>query len=442
MSSNIEDLVVADKEGRLIEVVNELSRGSDDNRQAIISLLSELHNKGDIDIIKAFSSLRKNAPNGSDFFLSRHLFEKALPTLAAPVMQVMVCVQHLARQAGNDMAANTVFGPFIDFLANDSSRPSLALEIIRNSPDDWSGFVCSAILAGTSINLQEYFNSAIELVSYDVSGVSINAIFSLGRISYPKDSTFPERAIDEVGCFVVDQSDDNCMAVVVKTAISLARSNPSLVEKANTAIATALAKGSDQALHSATEEFCFHAKDLPDELLISLISVLPRVKAENRVSISNIDCGISKLLNGRNMSQAIGCLETILIANASTLNLEVFSGAVHKILSGDLTTINKLLTRWFLTGERVLCKGISEIVESVHGDQLLLEIKPEDLPNKDAEILVFLARKAIGYLFINPVSVASIIISLLRLYDKSERIKSFTGPSIGPGIIELSRNCT
>ena len=193
MSSNIEELIVADKEGRLIEAAYELSQGSSNNRPVIGALFSDLHNNGDIDLIDAYTSLHNNIPNGSDFFLSRDLFEKALPTLAAPVVQVMACIQHLAREAGNDLAANTVFEPFIEFLAAESSRPHQALEAIRKSPSQWSGFVCPAILAGVRMNLEEYLGYAIELVSHEISDVCINAIYTLGRIPCAVHSKLPER---------------------------------------------------------------------------------------------------------------------------------------------------------------------------------------------------------------------------------------------------------
>ena len=81
MDRKSEKLVAAYQEGRLIEVAYEMSHGCKENRLSVSGLLAELHNKGDIDLIDAFSGLQKNTPNGPDFFLSRHLFEKALPTL-------------------------------------------------------------------------------------------------------------------------------------------------------------------------------------------------------------------------------------------------------------------------------------------------------------------------------------------------------------------------
>ena len=418
MNPRSEELIAAHREGRLIEVAYEMSLGGNETRQSVSDLLVELHNKKDIDLIEAFLGLRNNMQNGPDFFLSRHLFENALPTLSAPVQQVMTCVQHLAREAGNDLVANTVFGAFINFLVADPSRPFQALEVIRTSPNDWANFVCPTILAGTRINLEEHFGYAVELVSHEAPDISRNAIYSLGRISYPDGSPYLKRAIEEVARIADQKDDDSYMAVVVRTASSLARSDASLVEKAYSAISIALGKGSDLTLHAASEEFGFHAKDMPDQLLNLLISNLRRIKAENRGSIDNIDLGISALLSKNDKTQGIECLESILLANADTLNLKVFDGAIHIILTGDSTTINKLLTRWFLTADRTLCTGIREIVESVYENQLPVEVAIEDLPNKDPATLIFIARKAIGYLFFKPLSVASIIISLIRLAEE------------------------
>lgn len=314
MSRKSEELVAAYKEGRLLEVAYEISHGSNENRLSVSNLLVELHNKKDIDLIEAFLGLRNNIQNVPDFFLSRHLFEEALPTIAAPVQQVMSCVLHLACEAGNDLAANTVVRAFVDFLIADPYRPFKALKVIRKSPNDWSDFVCPTILAGTRINLEEYFGHAVKLVDHEDSAISRNAIYSLGRIFYPDRSPYPKRAIEKVVRMAEQKNDDSDMAVVVKTASSLARIDATLKEKAHSAISIALEKGADQTLHAVTEEFGFHVNDLPEKLLNLLVSSLPRVKAENKGSIDNIDFGISTLFK-KDKYLAIECLEKRVFAD-------------------------------------------------------------------------------------------------------------------------------
>ncbi|WP_419653490.1 hypothetical protein [Thiolapillus sp.] len=422
MDRKPEKLLAAHKEGRLIEVAYEMSHGGRENRLSVSDLLAELHNKGDIDLIDAFSGLQKNTPNGPDFFSSRHLFEKALPTLTASVVEVMVCIQHLATEAGNDLAANTVFEPFIDFLATDPTRPSQALDAIHEAPDKWASFVFPAILAGTRISLEEYFWHAVKLVDHASADIGRNAIYALGRIPYPEGSPYPKRVMEQVVHAVKKKSDDADMAVVIKTTSSLARINATLEEKSHEVISIALEKGSDLALYAATEEFGFHTNDLPGQLLNIFISHIPRIKSENKGAIDNIDFGISALFK-KDTNLAIECLENILLSNRDTSSLKMFDSVIHEILSMGLSTLNHLLTRWFIKGDRVLCTAIREILESVHGNQMKLEIDPKALPNNDPITFILLAHKAIGYLFFKPVTASSIIVSLLRVAKDDAAMK-------------------
>ena len=62
----------------------------------------------------------------------------------------------------------------------------------------------------------------------------------------------------------------------------------------------------------------------------------------------------------------------------------------------------------------MLCEGIREIVELAHENNIQLAIEPSDFDCSNPIHIIFLARKAIGYLFSMPVTAASIIVSLLH----------------------------
>ncbi|WP_419620853.1 hypothetical protein [Thiolapillus sp.] len=83
--------------------------------------------------------------------------------------------------------------------------------------------------------------------------------------------------MEQVAHTVKQKSDDADMAVVIKTTSSIARIDSTLGEKSHEVISIALAKGSDLALHAATEEFGFHTNDLPGQLLNIFISHIPRM---------------------------------------------------------------------------------------------------------------------------------------------------------------------
>ena len=76
--------------------------------------------------------------------------------------------------------------------------------------------------------------------------------------------------------------------------------------------------------------------------------------------------------------------------------------------------ISKVVTRWFLRGERALCEGVHEIGGTHLGGDFRIEIDPAELKPLDLVHVIFIARKAIGYFFMKPVTAASIVISLMR----------------------------
>ena len=134
-----EKLIEAHRGGKFLETALESSCGSNENRSHVTETLVALHNEGAVDIIEEFKSLRNSQGTGPNFFRARRMLENVLPRLNAPIQHVMECVAKLAEEAGQDMAANTIFTPFTDFCAADSSRPVEGLTLIKELR--WPGLV-------------------------------------------------------------------------------------------------------------------------------------------------------------------------------------------------------------------------------------------------------------------------------------------------------------
>ncbi len=62
----------------------------------------------------------------------------------------------------------------------------------------------------------------------------------------------------------------------------------------------------------------------------------------------------------------------------------------------------------------MLCDGVHTIIGAHHGDDIPLEIDPAELKLADFVHILFVARKAIGFLFTQPISAATVLISLMR----------------------------
>ncbi len=408
-----DELLLSYKNGDFLETVYACSSNEHSDRSEVFADLVVLHNEGLIDVVGAFHFLKNDSSNGPDFFLTRHIFEKALPDLEAPVSAVMQCVLHLYLDAGQDLAAGTIINRFIDFCTRKASRPHDALEDIKASPGNLAHLLPATLIAGSQIDASFYLGETIRLCNDENIELKRGGLFSIGKINLPEDSKDLGIALSALEYAAVQETDDQILSSVIKSAFPLLQRDKSQEPRAIMIIISALAKGDDYALHAASEIFGFHTGELPTELLDALFVDLLRVKPTHKGTLDNVDYGISHLLKNGNSEKAIQFLEALLLRHSGELTMEVFDSAVSEILSNKVLS-SKILTRWFLKGDQVLCEAVHAIVGTYHGNGLLLEIDVTELNPSDSGHILFIARKVIGYLFIQPISVASVLISLLR----------------------------
>ena len=375
--------------------------------------LVALHNEGLIDVIEAFASLKNDPSKGSAFFRTRSVFEKALPDLDAPVLSTMHCVLRLFRNAGKDFAAGMIIESFIGFCSKDISRPREALAQIEKNPDAFADLLVATLVAGSHLDNPFYLAQAIRLCGDSNIELRRHAVFSIGRLDWPDGATVPDSALAALEHSAAMETDDQVLANVVRSVFALFKLDKTRELRAVALIASALSKGDDYTCHAASELFHFHTGALPASLLDTLSGPLVRVKTTNRGTLDNIDWGISHLLKESFSEKGIQILQNLLLAHPNELTMKIFDVTAGEIVR-NRALLSKVLTRWFLRGDRALCDGVHTIVCAHHGDDLQLEIDPAELKPADPIHIIFIARKAIGYLFTRPICAVTILISLMR----------------------------
>jgi hypothetical protein len=409
---NIRDELLRGYEtGSFLETVHSCSKVA--HRDAIATELVVLHNEGIIDVVGAFALLKSKLSNGPNFFLTRHIFEKVLPDINAPVQSVMSCVLRLYRDAGQDLAAGTIIKSFTDFCIKDSSRPREALALIEANPDDFVDLLPATFIAGSHTDNSFFQNQALRLCEDKNIELRRRAVFSLGKFGWPEDSSASDCAISALELSATVESDDQILASIVKSAFALLQQNKDWETRVVVLIGIALSKGNEYTLHAASEVFCFYTGELTKDLLVTIFIHLVLIKPTNKGTLENIDCGISCLLKHSDPDEAIQFLEKLLITNPDNQIMQVLQSTCYEI-QNNKGLISKILTRWFLRGDRALCDGVSTIICAHHGDDLQVEVDPVELQPANHIHFFFVARKSIGYLFLHPISCASFLISLMR----------------------------
>lgn len=413
MSNRRDELVESFKRGDLLETVYASFRSDRTDQDDLALELAALHNQGLIDVVAAFAGLKNTSTSGADFFLTRDVFQKVLPHVNAPVAPVMRCVLQLCREAGQDMAAGWIIEGFVAFCAEESSRPRDALNEIEADPDMFGDLLVASLVAGSRIDNSHYLAEAIRLCEDKNIELRKQAVYSLGRLIWPQGAFVPDSAFVALERSAAAESDDRILANIVRSSFALLQRDKSHEGRATVLMANALAKGSEYTLHAASEVFGFYTSELTGTVIDVFLSHLKNVKPTSKGTLDNIDCGISHLLRKGDQEQALRFLEELLLAHQDELTLKAFDSAAEAIRS-DRTLLKKVITRWFLLGDPVLCEGIQTMAVAHFGNSLELEIDPAELKPGDLVHVIFAAHKAVGYLFFQPISAASVLISLMR----------------------------
>jgi hypothetical protein len=399
------------KEGKVLEVVIEKLRANWENRNVINEALIELNNSREIDLIRSFSVLKNNSSSQVDFFSARNILEEILPSLDSPIEEVMVCVLLLVKEAGHDLAAGMLLPPFVNYCATNISRPKEALGLVEKEPDKYIDLMPQIVIAGSRHDVNFYFEQVVRLSQYENIEFRRRAVYSIGRIEeLHKNETLIEKALVRLTEIVNEETDDRLLGAVVDSAFSIWEKSGNYIETVSNLIDRALSSGEDYALHVGANLFG-HREKCPDAILHCFIKNLVRVKPENKGSLEYIDFGLASLIKQEDL-RCVDLLETLLLNNSKNLTLDVFDSAMRELFINK-RIFNKLMTKWFIKGDKVLCEGIAEIAKLAHEHDVNLSVTPEEFDSSQNNHVIFLARKSIGFLFANPVTAASILVSLM-----------------------------
>jgi hypothetical protein len=433
MSEIKERLIKASIGGNFLEVVCQSYFDHDDDRNSVGKQLASLHNEGKVDVLSEFKRLTKDIGN-TNYFSARSVFGDALPELKAPILAVMDCLKHLAE--GNNMAADYLFNqPFTKFCEADAERPRELLKIAENSDGEWEDFISLAIILGSNSQLSKYIKKAIELLCHKKTEIRVRAVFAIGRINYRNDTSLLANALRALENVIQSEYDDRLFGTALSSAFALYLADNNMESKVVALIQTALIQRGDCVLHAASELFIFEKDKISSRILDVFLEALMDTKPQNKGTLDNIDHGLQHLVKTNQEDKAISFLEKLLDHNGDELSIEVFDNLIYELYGKPI--LNKLATRWFLSRKTSLCRAVSDIVGLSHGNDIVLVADTEQFTKHPEGIRLFAARKAIGWLYINPVSATSFIVSLLDAASENE-IEQITELLFDPLLISYS----
>ena len=422
--SNLRQLLIdALQDGEFLKGIYEIKIKDEHIDKELCDVLLELCSDGTVDLAGEFEKMENSTKVDYDFWILRHLFEQLLPHLEARPSKVMDCVVHLISEAGDNGAATFVANPFKEYCEGNSTRCSECLQIFAESTIKYVDLFPSIIAAGFKFEPTQYLEKVGEYSKHNIIQVRSSATFALGNIEYSKSSKELRSALGILKEVCDAETEDQIIGSVVRSILKLLNYGSEHESQIVEVLKLAFSKGDHISKYYASNYFAFTDDKLSKKIRLLLFGFLEKVKPTDKGTIHNIDRGIVRLLKAKKTNVSIQFLENLISNSNNKLNKDDFihfSSELHK----NKLLLSKIIKKWFLSANPYLCLFIQEILSNVGRADSVISIDKRVLMGLDIVQLEFIARKAVGYFFMNPITASSIIVSLMPICrGDGERIK-------------------
>ncbi|WP_447779071.1 hypothetical protein [Aeromonas veronii] len=393
----------------LLTLINELYKQQIKSEDTFLTeALSELHNTGEIDLLKILEAVNDTSYK-NNFYAIMRVVETTLPSLDANVEDVLHCLTKLTELAGGHI----VYGAFECFCRVDNSRPRDSLDFIlkQTETDSYAPFIFYTIMAYDSGQIAESIQVIKNLIANSNEVIRNQAYSVLGKLNVTEN--WASTIWDIIKSSAINEHNDSCRASILRSALHFGHIFPSYWPHIENLLVTFVEEVSPNILNVISNTISPQQLNIPNSIQKLLIKQLCKISPEHSNIISNIDYLLVNLVKKELYDIAIELLESILSCGVEFKSLSYFS---NQLLGEHTNFNNHIITKWFLYGDETLCNNISILLHNIAGRDIELHADMTLLDNEEKKI--FVSRKAIGWLFTRPIAAASLILSISESASK------------------------
>jgi len=374
---------------------------------SLILAVAKLHNTKAFDLNRLMLGATRNNTH-YDLFILLDVYASSLPSINCTTTDAMGCITHLLNQAGNDLSIDGIYTAFLNFCKKDFQRTEEALSTILTDTDKYSSLTSSVILAAMKLKSSWALERIKELIVHEDPNIRSQTFISIRQMDLSQAQT-DETLITLIKEAANKETDDFSQAQMLRTIISIGKKSEINWDEIEILIDTILTERQPEVVYAASHISAFHRENIPKKILDLLVNCLTNAPLEYAGTVSNIDYILVDQIKDNRLSEAAKLLECLLKKNAE-LEVRAFKSFSHLILKDQSSQLSTLITKWFLSGDPKLCKAVMDLMEESPKDTAITaDIKQLSTSDKN---LLFVSRKAIGWLFSRPVAASSFILSL------------------------------
>lgn len=428
-----DEIIQALESGQWLDFVSGYNLRDDADEASMRALAVGLHNSGRFDLLTATDGFDDDG-DSFRFYEIQQFYSDALPQLAAEPEAMLKAVRRLVEEGGVNRDGACIAPPFREWCKGTGRATSIAALLDFSAPRD--GWYLRLALEGASTN-DPYgtLDWALALIAGIPGPQRIAALEALGSLG--PTPVLATHAIATLSEQLEHEADDQILGLGIYAAIELhgrgEQANPADTSKI---VAIAATRGGTEMRRRAMQALWFQWKAITPAILDQLIGIAETVESSDAIAVDHLDRALYQMTSGEDVERAIAIVRTLLSANRGTLTVHSFDSFEHRLLTKHRARFDTLAVEWFVSGDRALGEAVMALVRKVHGAPMVLRPDLTPFGYGPAE-LIFLARKAVGYLFTTPISAASLLMAIMRT-GVSDAIKSATELLFDPLLVNYS----
>lgn len=410
--SDRDDIIAAATAGSLPELIIERLRRyrTDELCKAFREVLIALHNDGTIDALEPARTIHTSPISQHDFFTVMHLYSELIPALDASVPDMLAAVKALSSRAGEDLASGMANGGYRTW-AEQGSRASDTFEAINPEDSDDAIYAFLALQALAKTEPDAALDRAILYVGGNARAARSAAAKAIGTFDLT-DATRRTRAADALAENTAS-ADDNSLGHILAAICEIAKAHPDTHARAAALIEANIDRTGEHAIHQLALELMFHADELPPAVIKPLTAIMHRVPIGNHGTIRDIGAAAGKLTGKNRLDEALALITPLLSHHEELTSLEPLGSLNYHLLQLPSEQLAKTIITWLLACDPNLGRATMALVGDYHGDNPLILQPATAAAGLDDDARTLLAHRAIGWLFVHPVTAASLLVGLL-----------------------------
>lgn len=405
--------------GFFLECIYDFYKKNFDKKQELFSILVELHNLEKINLFKEFIQLNNEAGR-IDFWMTRHILEDILALIDIKyISESLKCIEHLIKEAGNDLASHSILGKFQQKLKSDKDLLEQVFEVFQENPILYKEFLGAIILVGSNSDFDKYFNINQKFLDSTDNDIKSRAIYLLGKFTYPSETCL-KTSIKKLELLGEKEANDTVLSSILHSYLTLLFLNPAYFDNTSEIfLQNIIAKSGKITFYNLATLLFFHRKSekIDDYQYFNLTQKVYNFLKNKLASELGTIKYIGMAFPTTNQDELLkDYLELIEFHIENGVEIKSFDIKHH--IEDDIELFQKIITRW-------LSSDSSEIALATRDFFILNDarlIQPNfDLVDSDCGYLkTFIAHKAVSCLFTYPEMLLHFLIHLMEASTEAE----------------------